>query len=211
MFTGIVEERARVAARRESDPGLVLEVATVKTLPGLQVGDSIAVNGVCLTAEKVSPESFTAEVVPETISRTNLGELAIGQYVNLERPMRADSRWEGHIVQGHVDATAPVVSIKQDEEGRRMKVLISGLLAPYLVEKGSIALDGVSLTAVSATDEGENVLVEVALVPHTLRTTVLGDRLIDDSVNVEVDILAKYVARYLERSGAGAGRGGAGP
>ncbi len=205
MFTGIVEERARVAARRESDPGLVLEVAAVKTLPGLQVGDSIAVNGVCLTAEKVSPESFTAEVVPETISRTNLGELAIGQYVNLERPMRADSRWEGHIVQGHVDATAPVVSIKQDEEGRRMKVLISGLLAPYLVEKGSIALDGVSLTAVSATDEGENVLVEVALVPHTLRTTVLGDRLIDDSVNVEVDILAKYVARYLEWSGAGAG------
>lgn len=211
MFTGIVEERARVAARRESDPGLVLEVAAVKTLPGLRVGDSIAVNGVCLTAEKVSPESFTAEVVPETISRTNLGELAIGQYVNLERPMRADSRWEGHIVQGHVDATAPVVSIKQDEEGLRMKVLISGRLAPYLVEKGSIALDGVSLTAVSATDEGENVLVEVALVPHTLRTTVLGDRLIDDSVNVEVDILAKYVARYMERSGAGAGRGGAGP
>lgn len=211
MFTGIVEERARVAARRESDPGLGLEVAAVKTLPGLRVGDSIAVNGVCLTAEKVSPESFTAEVVPETISRTNLGEMAIGQYVNLERPMRADSRWEGHIVQGHVDATAPVVSIKQDEEGRRMKVLISGRLAPYLVEKGSIALDGVSLTAVSAIDEGENVLVEVALVPHTLRTTVLGDRLIDDSVNVEVDILAKYVARYMERSGAGAGRGGAGP
>lgn len=205
MFTGIVEERARVAARRESDPGLVLEVAAVKTLPGLRVGDSIAVNGVCLTTENISPESFTAEVVPETISRTNLGELAIGQYVNLERPMRADSRWEGHIVQGHVDATAPVVSIKQDDEGRRMKVLISGRLAPYLVEKGSIALDGVSLTAVSATDEGEDILVEVALIPHTLRTTVLGDRLIGDFVNVEVDILAKYVARYLERSAAGAG------
>ena len=205
MFTGIVEERARVAARRESDPGLVLEVAAVKTLPGLRVGDSIAVNGVCLTAENVSPESFTAEVVPETISRTNLGELAIGQYVNLERPMRADSRWEGHIVQGHVDATAPVVSIKQDDEGWRMKVLISGRLAPYLVEKGSITLDGVSLTAVSATDEGEDILVEVALIPHTLRTTVLGDRLIGDFVNVEVDILAKYVARYLERSAAGAG------
>lgn len=205
MFTGIVEERARVAARRESDPGLVLEVAAVKTLPGLRVGDSIAVNGVCLTAENISPESFTAEVVPETISRTNLGELAIGQYVNLERPMRADSRWEGHIVQGHVDATAPVVSIKQDDEGRRMKVLISGRLAPYLVEKGSITLDGVSLTAVSATDEGEDILVEVALIPHTLRTTVLSDRLIGDFVNVEVDILAKYVARYLERSGAGAG------
>jgi len=205
MFTGIVEERARVAARRESDPGLVLEVAAVKTLPGLRVGDSIAVNGVCLTAENISPESFTAEVVPETISRTNLGELAIGQYVNLERPMRADSRWEGHIVQGHVDATAPVVSIKQDDEGRRMKVLISGRLAPYLVEKGSITLDGVSLTAVSATDEGEDILVEVALIPHTLRTTVLSDRLIGDFVNVEVDILAKYVARYMERSGAGAG------
>lgn len=205
MFTGIVEERARVAVRRESDPGLVLEVAAVKTLPGLRVGDSIAVNGVCLTTENISPESFTAEVVPETISRTNLGELAIGQYVNLERPMRADSRWEGHIVQGHVDATAPVVSIKQDDEGRRMKVLISGRLAPYLVEKGSIALDGVSLTAVSATDEGEDILVEVALIPHTLRTTVLSDRLIGDFVNVEVDILAKYVARYLERSAAGAG------
>lgn len=205
MFTGIVEERARVAVRRESDPGLVLEVAAVKTLPGLRVGDSIAVNGVCLTAENISPESFTAEVVPETISRTNLGELAIGQYVNLERPMRADSRWEGHIVQGHVDATAPVVSIKQDDEGRRMKVLISGRLAPYLVEKGSVTLDGVSLTAVSATDEGEDILVEVALIPHTLRTTVLSDRLIGDFVNVEVDILAKYVARYLERSAAGAG------
>lgn len=205
MFTGIVEERARVAARRALEPGLSLEIAAAGTLPGLRAGDSMAVNGVCLTAEKVSGESFTAGVVPETLSRTNLGGLAVGEYVNLERPMRADSRWDGHIVQGHVDGTAPVVSVKQGDEGRRMKVLVPGDMAPYVAEKGSIAWDGVSLTVASAIDEGEEVLVEAALVPHTVRTTVLGDRQVGDFVNVEVDILAKYVARFLERGGAGAG------
>lgn len=204
MFTGIVEERARVAARRALEPGLSLEIAAAGTLSGLRAGDSMAVNGVCLTAEKVSGESFTAGVVPETLSRTNLGGLAVGEYVNLERPMRADSRWDGHIVQGHVDGTAPVISVR-DDEGRRMKVLVSGDMAPYVAEKGSIAWDGVSLTVASAVDEGEEVLVEAALVPHTVRTTVLGDRRVGDFVNVEVDILAKYVARFLQRGGAGAG------
>lgn len=178
-----------------------MEVEAVATRPGLRVGDSIAVNGACLTAEDVSREAFTATVVPETLRRTNLGDVASGQYVNLERPLRADSRLEGHIVLGHVDEAVPVVSVQQGAEGRRMTVLVGGGLSRFAVEKGSVTLDGVSLTVAAVSDEGEDSLVEVALVPHTLRATTLGDRCVDDRVNLEVDILAKYAARFWERAG----------
>lgn len=201
IFTGIVEEKARVAACQGTDAGVVLEVEAVATRPGLRVGDSIAVNGACLTAEDVSREAFTATVVPETLRRTNLGDVASGQCVNLERPLRADSRLEGHIVLGHVDAAVPVVSVQQGAEGRRMTVLVGGGLSRFAVEKGSVTLDGVSLTVAAVSDEGEDSLVEVALVPHTLRATTLGDRCVDDRVNLEVDILAKYAARFWERAG----------
>ena len=190
-----------MADRRGVDAGVVLEVEAVQTRPGLRVGDSIAVNGACLTVEDVSREAFTATVVPETLRRTNLGDVGPGNYVNLERPLRADSRLEGHVVLGHVDAAVPVVSVQQGAEGRRMTVLVGGGLSRFAVEKGSVTLDGVSLTVAAISDEGEDSLVEVALVPHTLRATTLGDRHVDDRVNLEVDILAKYAAHFWERAG----------
>ena len=196
-----------MAACRNLDAGMVLEVEAVRTRPGLRVGDSVAVNGACLTAEEVTREGFTATVVPETLRRTNLGDVSPGQYVNLERPLRADSRLEGHIVLGHVDAAVPVVSATDGPGGRRMTVSVGGGLSRFVVEKGSVALDGVSLTVAALSDEGEDSLVEVALVPHTLHATALGERGVDDLVNLEVDILAKYAARLWER---GARAGGAG-
>lgn len=196
-----------MAARRNRDAGMVLEVDAARTRPGLRVGDSIAVNGACLTAEELSREGFTATVVPETLRRTNLGDVSPGQYVNLERPLRADSRLEGHIVLGHVDAAVPVVSVTRGPGGRRMTVSVGGGLSRFAVEKGSVALDGVSLTVAALSDEGEDSLVEVALVPHTLRATALGERDVDDLVNLEVDILAKYVARLWERGARAGGEG----
>lgn len=190
-----------MAARESAESGISLTVEAVAALPGLRVGDSIAVNGACLTAEDVSPDGFTATVAPETLRRTNLGDIAPGQYVNLERPLRADSRLEGHIVLGHVDAAVPVTAVENGSGGRRMTVRVPGALSRFAVEKGSVTLDGVSLTVAAVSDEGEDSLVEAALVPHTLRVTVLGDRAVDDYVNLEADILAKYIARFWARGG----------
>ena len=200
-----------MAARRSAGSGISLTVEAVAALPGLRVGDSIAVNGACLTAEDVSPNGFTATVVPETLRRTNLGEAAPGRYVNLERPLRADSRLEGHIVLGHVDAAVPVTAVENGAGGRRMTVLVPGALSRFAVEKGSIALDGVSLTVAAVSDVGEDSLVEAALVPHTLRATTLGDRSPDDYVNLEADVLAKYAERFWARYRERGVPGGEGP
>lgn len=197
-----------MAARESAESGISLTVEAVAALPGLRIGDSIAVNGACLTVEAVSGGAFTATVVPETLRRTNLGEAAPGQYVNLERALRADSRLEGHIVLGHVDAAVPVAAVENGASGRRMTVRVPGALSRFAVEKGSVALDGVSLTVAAVSDEGGDSLVEAALVPHTLRATTLGDRAADDYVNLEADVLAKYISRFWERSGE---RGGEGP
>jgi len=194
MFTGIVEHIGTVAmAEKEAGMRLVMDVGS---LSGIDVGDSIAVNGVCLTAVEVGPGKVTVDVVEETLNRSTLGKLESGDLVNLERPMAANGRFDGHIVQGHVDGVGEVASVDDEGEGRRMTLRIPDGLMRYVVEKGSVTVDGVSLTVAALTDDG----FEVALIPHSLAVTTLGLRKAGETVNLEVDVLAKYVERLLRAS-----------
>jgi len=200
MFTGIVESLGTVESITDVAGGrrLALDVGDLAT--GLKVGDSLAVNGVCLTAVEVGsdnggPGVVAADVVAETLRRSNLGSVAQGDRVNLERPMRADGRFDGHIVQGHVDATGEVTGIVPEGEGRLIRIAASPEGLRYVVEKGSITVDGVSLTVTSVDENG----FEIALIPHTMSVTTLGLRQPGDRVNLEFDVLAKYVERLLER------------
>jgi riboflavin synthase len=194
MFTGIVESLGTVHTVTLTDQGCRLTFDVGDLAVGLSIGDSIAVNGVCLTAVDVSTTSVSADVVSETINRTNLGSLEAGDQVNLERPMRADGRFDGHIVQGHVDATGGVARVEPEGEGTRVTIVVPESYRRYLVEKGSVTVDGVSLTLAAVIQGG----FEVALIPHTLTVTTLGLRRPGDVVNLEFDVLAKYVERLLE-------------
>jgi riboflavin synthase len=194
MFTGIVEGMGRIDAVMETDGQRDLTIVADKVLDGMEVGDSIAVNGVCLTAVEVGAGWIKVTAVTETLDRTNLGRLAAGDLVDLERPMPAAGRFDGHIVQGHVDGTATVAAIEPEGESRRMWFAAEPGLLRYIVEKGSVTVDGVSLTVTAAQADS----FELVLIPHTLDVTVLGRREPGDLVNVEVDILAKYVERLLE-------------
>ena len=191
MFTGIIEELGTI---RRVGPGS-LELAAHTVLEGTKLGDSIAVNGVCLTVTALSPAGFTADVMPETFRRTGLGGLHPGSQVNLERAMAADGRFGGHIVTGHIDGTGTVTSLRR--EGNAVWVTISAPpeLLSGIVEKGSIAMDGISLTVAAVTDRD----FSVSIIPHTGGHTTLLDRKAGDTVNLETDILGKYVARLLGR------------
>ena len=193
MFTGIVEQIGSVLDVAEQAEGRRL-VLSGQGLVDVPVGASIAVNGVCLTAVKVEDERVTVEVIPETLNRTNLGEVGTGGRVNLERPMRADGRFDGHIVQGHVDGVGVVSAINHDDGGTLMTVEAPAGLMTFIVEKGSITVDGVSLTVAAMTERS----FSVALIPHTLEFTTLGLRKPGDTVNLENDVIAKYVERLLE-------------
>ncbi len=195
MFTGIVESLGTVRRITEVDGGRRLVFDAGDLVIGLEVGDSIAVNGVCLTAVEAGPDGVIADVVAETLRRSNLGSVREGDRVNLERPMRADGRFDGHIVQGHVDATGEVAAVVAEGEGRLIRIAAPPDGLRYVVEKGSITVDGVSLTVTSADADS----FEVALIPHTLSVTTLGFRRPGDRVNLEFDVLAKYVERLLER------------
>lgn len=192
MFTGIVEAIGTVIGTSESKDGRRLQLRVDGWDP-LPVGASVAVNGVCLTALDVARD-IHVDLVPETLSRTNLGSLTTGDKVNLERAMPANGRFDGHVVQGHVDGTGSVRSVTRDEGGAVLAIGISQSLARYVVEKGSITVDGVSLTVAAVDESG----FSVALIPHTLQVTTLGLRKDGDVVNLEVDVLAKYVERLLE-------------
>lgn len=193
MFTGIVEQVGTVTAVADHEEGRKLGISG-EGLAGIPVGASIAVNGVCLTAVDTDRGSVVVDVIPETLSRTNLGSLVVGDGVNLERPMRADGRFDGHIVQGHVDGIGVIASMESDDGGTTITIeALEGLLG-YLVEKGSITVDGVSLTVAGLTGSG----FSVALIPHTLEMTTFGLRKPGDFVNLEVDVLAKYVERLLK-------------
>ncbi|MGH8874160.1 MAG: riboflavin synthase [Acidimicrobiia bacterium] len=192
MFTGIVESTGTVTDRVDSDGGIRLRLRA--RVDGLRVGDSVALNGACLTAAAVEEGGFWVEAVPETLRRTTIGEAAAGVAVNLERAMPASGRFDGHLVQGHVDGVGTVREVAPEGDGKRMRVTVPEGLRRYLVEKGSVAVDGVSLTVAEIHQEG----FSVALIPHTLRVTVLGTRRPGDRVNLEIDILAKYVERLLE-------------
>jgi riboflavin synthase len=192
MFTGLIAELGRVSALERSGQGATLRISG--ELAGeLAEGDSVAVNGVCLTATDVDAGSFAAQAIMETLERSSLGGLAVGAAVNLELPLRAGDRLGGHVVQGHVDGTGVVASIVAEGFSRVLEIDIDAGLTRYLVEKGSVAIDGVSLT-VSAVGEGS---FKVSLIPETLERTNLGRISEGSSVNIEVDILAKHVERLL--------------
>jgi len=189
MFTGIVEELGTVAAA-----GSKLEIHCSTVLSDLSIGASIAVNGVCLTAVAVTEGGFAADLAPETLSRSNLGDLAAGSRVNLERPVTPATRLSGHIVQGHVDATGEVVALDAlGDENWWLKVRVPKSLDRYLVEKGSVTLDGISLT-IAALD-GD--VIGVTIIPHTFANTTIGQAGEGTRLNVEVDVLAKHVEKLL--------------
>ena len=191
MFTGIVEEVGAVAEVRPG--GLTIRASRV--LEGLGLGDSVSVNGACLTATELGPGSFSVDVVPETLRRTNLGSLSEGSPVNLERGIRAGGRLDGHIVQGHVDGTGRIESIRKDGDAVIVFIEAGPSIMRYVVEKGFIAVDGVSLTIVGCDEER----FSVTIIPHTRERTILGARQPGDGVNLEVDILAKYVEHLVSR------------
>jgi riboflavin synthase len=193
MFTGIVEQIGTVEEVSDNEEGRRL-VLSAPGLGELAIGASISVNGVCLTAVDTGDHTVSVEVIQETLRRTNLGTMLQASQVNLERPMPANGRFDGHIVQGHVDGVGTVSAVERsDLGGVVMKVEIPEALRRYVVEKGSITIDGVSLTVASLTDDWFG----VALIPHTLEVTTLGLRNPGDTVNLEVDVLAKYVERLL--------------
>lgn len=193
MFTGIVERLAEVIGLEPTPAGSRM---TVKTdfAPPPAVGDSIAVNGVCLTVVANDHGVLAFDAVGETLARSNLGVVAVGDTVNLERPMAANGRFDGHIVQGHVDGTGSLASRDAEGEADRLRVELDPGLARYVVEKGSVTVDGVSLTVTAV----GRTWFEFVVIPHTLGVTTLGARAVGERVNIEVDILAKYVERLLE-------------
>ena len=198
MFTGIVEELGTVAALENRGAGARLTIASERVLPALTEGASVAVNGVCLTALAIAKEAFSADLAPETIARSNLGDLRPGSRVNLERPVTPATLLSGHIVQGHVDATGELVALESLGQGNWwLTVGLPPALDRYLVEKGSIALDGISLT-IARLDHGP--VVGVTIIPHTFANTTLGSAKPGSRINVEVDVLAKHVEKLLSFS-----------
>ena len=193
MFTGIIRERGRVASVEGQDDARHLRIDAPATASQLSLGDSVSVDGCCLTATEVANGQFAVTAVPETISRTTLGALAAGDEVNLETATRAGEPLGGHYVQGHVDGVGQIESVEPEEKGARMRISAPPELLRYCVEKGSIAVGGVSLT-ISALADGA---FEVALIPHTLEQTTLGLAQAGAAVNLEVDILAKYVEKLV--------------
>lgn len=194
MFTGLVEETGRVERREERDGGRRLWIGAARVLEGAAVGDSLAVSGCCLTLVEIERSRFAVDAVPETLARTTLGDWGPGDRVNLERALRLDQRLGGHLVQGHVDGVGRVVEVRPEGEGRRLAFEVPGPLLRFVAEKGSIAVDGVSLTVAAV--RGDR--CEVALIPHTLASTTAGDYAAGRRVHVEVDLVARYVARLLD-------------
>jgi riboflavin synthase len=192
VFTGLIADRGAVRSVSRDEDGATLQIAT-RLAAELHEGDSIAVNGVCLTASRVNGEGFEAEAMNETLTRSALGALQAGAPVNLELPLRASDRLGGHIVQGHVDGKGTVAQVREEGISRVLVIDVDEGLQRYLVEKGSVALDGVSLTVSSLTDGG----FAVSLIPETLQRTGLGEARVGTEVNVEVDVLAKHVERLI--------------
>jgi riboflavin synthase alpha subunit len=200
MFTGIVTEIGRVTGADPVDGGRRLTLDAPHTATDMDIGESVAINGVCLTVVEAEPPSLAVVAVQETLDRSNLGSLDRGDRVDLERPVAAaGGRFDGHVVQGHVDAVGTITSIVNEGDARRMRIEMPAGLAPYVVEKGSVTVDGVSLTTTAVSPARDRTAwFEVVLIPHTLEVTVLGERKVGDAVNLETDVLAKYVERLLE-------------
>lgn len=195
MFTGITEELGKVSQLQPNK----LVVKARKVLEGTVIGGSIAINGACLTVVELGHDFFGVEVVPETLRRTNLGMLKVSDEVNLERPLALGGRLGGHLVQGHVDERGRVISIQPEADAVIMRFQAPPEVIRYIVMKGFIAIDGISLTVV----ERDNTSFTVSVIPHTRQNTTLGKRHVGDTVNLEVDIIAKYVEALTQTSGKG--------
>ena len=193
MFTGIIEETGHIRTVTRGQHSSILSIGAAEILSDLKTGDSVAVNGVCLTATAVDGGGFTADVMHETLNRSTLGTLSAGDIVNLERAMPAGGRFGGHIVSGHIDGVGRIVSVRRDDNAVWYTVEAPPELRRYIVEKGSIALDGISLT-VAKTDART---FSVSVIPHTLRVTALQARRAGSGVNLETDIIGKYVESLL--------------
>lgn len=194
MFTGIVEEVGAVVQVEDTGDGVRIHVACDVVTADATLGASIAVSGVCLTVTELTDRGFTADLAASTLAVTSLRHVAPGDAVNLERPLAADGRFGGHLVQGHVDGVGRVVDVREEPGTRFVAVAVPAELRRFLVPKGSVTVDGVSLTIADMTAEG----FEVALIPHTCVVTTLGAVVVGDDVNLEVDVIAKYVANHLE-------------
>ena len=197
MFTGIIEDVGTVKSLKKGQSSAVFTIESDKIMDDVSVGDSIAVNGVCLTATSVGANTFTADVMHETLKRSSLGDLVPGSRVNLERAMAAGGRFGGHIVSGHIDGTGVITDIKPDDNAVWYTVKADDSILRLIVEKGSIAIDGISLTVAYVDDS----VFKVSIIPHTLKETVLSIRKKGDRVNLETDIIGKYVERLVSFKG----------
>ena len=193
MFTGLIAELGTVERLAEGSTSCQLTVRAQKILPGVKIGDSIAVNGVCLTVVHLQGNRFTADVMPETVRRTTLRQLQPGDRVNLEKALRPTDGLDGHIVQGHVEGVGTIREISPEGNALAYHIETPKELLRYIVEKGSVAIDGISLTVTETDDTG----FSVSLIPHTAKMTTLGYKSVGDSVNLETDILARYVEKML--------------
>ena len=195
MFTGIIEEIGKIQGIQKGVSSAVLSIQATEIMQDIHLGDSIAVNGVCLTASSISPNSFTADVMHETLNRSALGKLRTGSPVNLERAMAANGRFGGHIVSGHIDGTGTVSEIRRDDNSVWYTIKTSLQVLRYIIEKGSIAIDGISLTVARVHQDS----FSVSIIPHTASLTTLSSRRVGDSVNLENDCIGKYVERLMAK------------
>ncbi len=193
MFTGLVEEVGKVTGVRKAGQALQLQVAARKILEDVAIGDSVAVNGVCLTVTQLSSSGCRMDVVPETVRRSTFSQVVPGQAVNLERAMKATDRFGGHMVAGHVDEVGTLVRVSQEDTARILTIKASEQLLRYMIEKGSIAIDGISLTVMDVAKD----VFRVSIIPHTAQMTTLHHAAVGTNVNLEIDMIAKYVERLL--------------
>jgi len=193
MFTGLIEEVGKIKRIKKSGDSMVLSIEAKEILQDVALGDSIAVNGICLTVTSFDPHSFTVDVMPETIYKTSLKEASEGKLVNLERAMSPNKRFGGHFVAGHVDGVATLMEKRPKDNAVYYTFKIEPALSTYMIPKGSIAVDGISLTLVDVNQDG----FTVSIIPHTLDQTNLGSKQIGDRVNIEVDMIGKFVAKAV--------------
>jgi riboflavin synthase len=197
MFTGLVQERGSVTTIVRAETSAQITIKAPLLAPQIKTGDSVSVDGVCLTATAVTADSFTADAMVQTLAITSLGQIQSGSAVNLELAARLDARMGGHIVQGHVDGTGTLVALTPGEQWMKCEVKVDKALLKYIVAKGSICFSGISLTVGEVNDETS--VVTVWLIPETLERTTIGTKSAGDVINIEVDVLAKYVERMMEK------------
>lgn len=195
MFTGIIEEIGNITQIKGNDKAITLTIQAKKVLSDVKLGDSIAVNGVCLTVTSYNDSAFTVDVMPETMKATSLREIKMGSKVNLERAMSAGGRFGGHFVSGHVDGIGQIIEKKREENAVYYSIKVDSELLDFMVYKGSVAVDGTSLTVFGLTDE----TFTISLIPHTMSESIIGKKEVGDIVNIECDMIGKYIKKYVEQ------------